>query len=65
MWLNLFWITMGLLTLFSVVICYAGCVAAKRADRRLEVVPYAEQLVHNKQTIFHTTFYEATSANST
>lgn len=64
MWLNLFWITFGFLTLFSVMICYAGCVAAKRADQSLRIVPYAEQLYYNEQTTSHAKFYEAPPTNN-
>jgi hypothetical protein len=63
MWLNLFWITMGFLTLFSMVICYAGCVAAKRADHSLRIDSYAEQLNRDEQTMPYTTFHEATFTN--
>jgi len=60
MWLYLFWITFGLLTLLSTVICYAGCVAAKRADRSLRIAPYAEQPDYEEQNTPHATIQEAT-----
>lgn len=64
MWLNFFWITFGFLTLFSMLVCYAGCVAAKRVDHTLRIVPYAEQLDRHEQNMPHATLHEATYTNS-